>query len=54
MKKIISIPSTRLAADDATLKAKREELKKKLLEGKKVTIAPDGNVTKGDDSSAGR
>ena len=52
MKKIISIPSTRLAADDATLKAKREELKKKLLEGKKVTIAPDGNVTKGDDSSS--
>ena len=52
MKKIISIPSTRLAADDATLKAKREELKKKLLEGKKVTIAPEGNVTKGDDSSS--
>ena len=52
MKKIISIPSTRLAADDATLKAKREELKKKLLEGKKVTIAPDGNVTKSDDSSS--
>ena len=52
MKKIISIPATKLAADDATLKAKREELKKKLLEGKKVTIAPDGNVTKGDDSSS--
>lgn len=52
MKKIISIPATRLAVDDAILKAKREELKKKLLEGKKVTIAPDGNVTKGDDSSS--
>ncbi len=52
MKKIISIPATRLAADDATLKAKREELKNKLLEGKKVTIAPDGNVTKDNDSSS--
>lgn len=52
MEKIFSIPATKLAADDATLKAKREELKKKLLEGKKVTIAPDGNVTKGDDSSS--
>lgn len=52
MEKIFSIPVTKMAADDATLKAKREELKKKLLEGKKVTIAPDGNVTKGDDSSS--
>lgn len=52
MEKIFSIPATKMAADDATLKAKREELKKKLLEGKKVTIAPDGNVTKGDDSSS--
>lgn len=52
MEKMISIPVTKMAADDATLKAKREELKKKLLEGKKVTIAPDGNVTKGDDSSS--
>lgn len=52
MEKMISIPATNMAADDATLKAKREELKKKLLEGKKVTIAPDGNVTKGDDSSS--
>lgn len=52
MKQIFSIPATKMAADDATLKAKREELKKKLLEGKKVTIAPDGNVTKGDDSSS--
>lgn len=45
------IPSAKMAADDATLKAKREELKKKLLEGKKVTIAPTGNVTKDDASS---
>ena len=52
MEKNFSIPATKMAADDATLKAKREELKKKLLEGKKVTIAPDGNVTKGDDSSS--
>lgn len=52
MEKMISIPATKMATDDATLKAKREELKKKLLEGKKVTIAPDGNVTKGDDSSS--
>ena len=52
MEKIFSIPATKMAADDATLKTKREELKKKLLEGKKVTIAPDGNVTKGDDSSS--
>ncbi len=52
MKKIISIPATRLATDDAILKAKREELRKKLLAGKKVTIAPDGNVIKGDNSSS--
>ena len=45
MQKIFSIPATKMAADDATLKAKREELMKKLLESKKVTIAPDGNVT---------
>lgn len=53
MEKMISIPAARFAADeDDALKAKREELKKKLLEGKKVTIAPDGNVTKDDDSSS--
>ena len=53
MEKMISIPAARFAADeDAALKAKREELKKKLLAGKKVTIAPDGNVTKGDDTSS--
>jgi len=53
MEKKIFIPATRMAAEeDAALKAKREELKKKLLAGKKVTIAPDGNVTKGDDTSS--
>lgn len=53
MERIFSIPATKMAAtDDAVLKAKREELKKKLLEGKKVTIAPDGNVTKGDAASS--
>jgi len=53
MEKMISIPAARFAADeDAALKAKREELKKKLLAGKKVIIAPDGNVTKEDDTSS--
>ena len=45
-------PDINQAVVKEELKAKREELKKKLLEGKKVTIAPDGNVTKGDDSSS--
>ena len=46
----ISIPKGKLAADDdAVLKAKREALKKKLLEGGKITLKPDGNVT--DDKS---
>ena len=49
MKKII-IPAGRLA-DDEMLKRKREELKRKLMEGKKVTISPTGNVTGPDDSS---
>lgn len=31
MEKYFSIPATKMAADDATLKAKREELKKKLI-----------------------
>lgn len=43
MKKII-IPAGRLA-DDEMLKRKREELKRKLMEGKKVSISPTGNVT---------
>ncbi len=48
------IPSGKLAAeDDAALKAKREALKKKLLEGGKVTLKKDGSVTddKGEDST---
>lgn len=44
----IFIPVGRLAEDDAALKAKREALKEKLLQGKKVTIKPDGNVSDGD------
>jgi hypothetical protein len=39
------IPKGRLAADDAVLKAKREALKKKLLEGGKITLKQDGGVT---------
>jgi len=46
MEKIIYIPSGKLADDDA-LKKKREELKKKLLEGQKIPIGQDGNVTDG-------
>ena len=42
----IFIPHCVFAADDdAVLKAKREALKKKLLEGGKITLKPDGNVT---------
>ena len=40
----IFIPKGRLA-DDEMLKRKREELKRKLMEGKKVSISPTGNVT---------
>jgi hypothetical protein len=39
------IPVTYLADDDAALKLKREELKKKLLEGKKIPITSTGSVT---------
>jgi len=49
MRKII-IPVGHLA-DDEMLKRKREELKRKLMEGKKVTISPTGNVTDSDGSS---
>ena len=49
MKRII-IPTGRLA-DDEMLKRKREELKRKLMEGKKVTISPTGNVTGPDDGT---
>ena len=42
------IPATCLAEDDAALRQKREELKAKLLAGKKVSISPTGNVTGGE------
>lgn len=47
------IPSAYLADDDAALKAKREELKKKLLEGKKIPISPSGSVSTGTESAQG-
>ena len=50
----IFIPKGKLAAeDDAALKAKREELKKKLLEGGKITLKNNGSATdnKGAESS---
>ena len=42
--KTIIIPQGRLA-DDAALAAKRAELKRKLLEGGKITLKKDGNAT---------
>jgi predicted NUDIX family NTP pyrophosphohydrolase len=50
----VFIPKGNLAVDnDAALKAKREELKKKLLEGGKITLKQDGSATdeKGSDST---
>lgn len=48
MNHLFTIPASKLASDDEALKKKREELKKKLLEGKKISIDPGtGNVTKG-------
>lgn len=47
----LTIPAGKLAEDDAALKAKREELKRKLLEGKKINISPTGNVTQGNESA---
>ena len=47
MIKDIIIPKGRFSADDAVLKAKREALKKKLLEGGKITLKQDGGVTDG-------
>ena len=45
---MISIPKGKLAnSNDDALKKKREELRKKLLEGKKITINKDGNVSGG-------
>ena len=50
MQNKIIIPTGKLAMDDAALKAKREALKQSLLQGKKVTIKPDGKVSEGDGS----
>ena len=47
----IFIPQGKLAMDDAALKAKREALKQSLLQGRKVTIKPDGNVTGSNDGA---
>ncbi len=46
----IFIPKGFLAVDDDPAKKKREELKKKLAEGKKVTISPNGQVNPNDNS----
>ena len=47
MIKYFNIPAGKLANDDdEALRRKREALKKKLLEGKKIPISRDGNVTK--------
>ena len=54
MSNYLFIPDGKFAADDdAALKAKREALKKKLLEGGKITLKKDGSVTddKGEDST---
>ena len=54
MTTFIYIPAGFLAVDDdAVLKAKREALKKRLLEGGKITLKKDGSVTdeKGEDST---
>jgi hypothetical protein len=53
MTKFISIPAGKLANDDAALKAKREELKKKLLDSKKIQISPTGNVVTGTETGSG-
>lgn len=49
----VFIPKGRMAQDDAILKAKREALKKKLLEGGRIILKNNGSVTdeKGADSS---
>ena len=51
MQNKIIIPAGKLAMDDAALKAKREALKQSLLQGKKVTIKPDGKVSEGGEGS---
>jgi hypothetical protein len=52
MSKFIKIPAGKFA-DDEVLKRRREELKKKLLDGKKIPISPTGNVTTGADINKG-
>jgi hypothetical protein len=47
MYKFISIPAGKLAEDDAALKRRREELRKKLEAGGSLSINPKGNVTTG-------
>ncbi|GAP73151.1 hypothetical protein SAMD00024442_63_5 [Candidatus Symbiothrix dinenymphae] len=45
MYKSITIPAGKLADDDEALRRKREELKRKLLEGRSIPISSRGNVT---------
>jgi hypothetical protein len=48
---MITIPNGFFATnDDAALKAKREELKRKLLNGDRVTISPNGQINTNDNS----
>ncbi|GHT23891.1 hypothetical protein AGMMS4957_16080 [Bacteroidia bacterium] len=53
MYKSITIPAGNLADDDEALRRKREELKRKLLEGKTISISPRGNVTSGNATGQG-
>ena len=52
MNDFITIPAGKLA-DDEALKRRREELKKRLIEGKRIPISPTGNVTAGADTGKG-
>jgi len=53
MKNFFKIPASKLANDDEALKRRREELKKMLIEGKKIPISPTGNVATGSNASKG-
>ncbi|MCL2073474.1 MAG: hypothetical protein FWH18_06125 [Marinilabiliaceae bacterium] len=53
MDKRIIIPAGRLANDDAAAKRRREELREKLLSGKKIPISPEGSVTKLSENGGG-
>lgn len=46
------IPYAHLAEDDEVLKARREALKKKLLEGGRITLSEDGNVSENNSDGA--